>query len=378
MDHGHSPHLTHRPLLPLEPHEVAALAPDDPRAEVLLTRWDELPPDQLAALGAHPALGRRLARLRAAEDWLGRGLATRRERAGAVPGPEELFDYAAAAASGGVPAPLTVERRRAVERHLEATPREAAWVDGLKRRPPSPLLFDAPRGLGVRGAAFGGTELEEDDLAELADGDEAVAFGRRRGVGPRLARWAPLAAAALVLATGVLVVRYQRPSLELPLGGVVRGVLDEPLHFPRGRVLAAPAGAVGLFASEPRYEFAAVPGATGYRVELRRHSGGAFEVGEPVFGTEATATEVLGPALAAGRYTWEAFATVDGLERSLGTLDFHVAADGEALERLAHEPLLGQVRSLAADGLTTDARHRARLLPAGPERDRFLRHGEAE
>lgn len=355
MDQGRPPHLPDRPLLPLAAGEIAALAHDDPRAELLLTRWDELGAPELAALGAHPVLGARLARLRAAERWLGRGLAVRARGEDGRPAAEELYDYAAPAAAGGRATPLPLDRRRAVERHLDTHPDEASWVRGLERRPPSPLLFDAPTGLGA---------LEEDDLVE------GPRHAPRRL--PRLARWAPLAAAAAVLTTSVLVVRGRTDALDLPIAGIVRGALDEPLQFPRGRVLAAPAGARGVFASEPRFELAAVPGATAYRVELRRHAGGAFEVGELVWADTAAEPELSGPPLVPGRYTWEAFATAGGLERALGALDFQVVEDPLTLERLAHEPLAGQVRSLAADGLATDARHRARLLPDGPERDRFL------
>jgi len=342
------------------PRELSQLAPDDPRADALLTRWDELSPERLAQLEAHPAFGARLARLRLAEDWLGRGLAARRSREGAVPRPEELYDFAGGPSAGEPRPALGVDRRRAIERHLDAAPREAAWVAGLKRRPPAPLLYDAPTLFEPR------TDLRAVDAHEAEDDAEET---------PRLhtlGRWLPLAAAALVLALGVTFVRQNRAQFALPLAATLRGALAEPLHFPRGLVLGAPEGAVGLFAREPRYELQAVPGAASYRVELRRHTGSAFDPGVVEWSTTTSGPELIGPPLSEGHYAWEAFATVDGLERSLGTQSFHVVHDGAKLAQFSKESLVGQVHSLADAGYLTDARHRARLLPAGPERDRFL------
>jgi hypothetical protein len=341
------------------PHELSQLSPDDPRADALLTRWDELSPERLAQLATHPTFGPRLARLREAEAWLGRGLAARHAREAELPESDELYDYAGGPSSVAQRGALGTERRRAIERHLEAEPEEAAWVAGLQHRPPGPLLFDAPVLLDA-GTHFGATRPRDDELTD--DAPRAHSIGR----------WFPLMAAAVVLGIGVTLVHQNRAQFALPSAVTLRSALAEPLHFPRGRVLGAPEGAVGLFAREPRYEFRALPDATDYRVELRRHSGSAFDAGVVEWSKTTSAPAIDGPPLTEGHYSWEVFATVNGLERSLGTQTFHVAHDAAALAQFSKEPLAGQVQRLTAAGLLTDARHRARLLPPGPERDRFL------
>lgn len=342
------------------PHELSQLAPDDPRAATLLTRWDELSPERLAQLEAHPTFGARLARLREAEAWLGRGLAARREHAAGTPRPEELYEFAAGPSSGPssgeLRGALGSDRRRSIERHLDAAPEEAAWVADLQRRPPMPLLFNAPALLDARTGL--GVDFEE----HVDDAPRRLS----------LSRWFPLAAAAVVLGLGVTFVRQNRAQFALPSAVPLRGALTEPLHFPRGRVLGAPEGAIGLFAREPRYEFQSVPGAAGYRVELRRHTGSAFDAGVVEWSKTTDESVIEGPPLTEGHYSWEVFVTVDGLDRSLGTQTFNVVHDATALAQFSKESLMGQVRSLSAAGLSTDARHRARMLPAGLERDRFL------
>ncbi|MEZ6015750.1 MAG: hypothetical protein R3F49_11585 [Planctomycetota bacterium] len=358
MDHGTLAHLQ----LPID---LAELGADDPRVEAVMSRWDELAPERLTQLSQHPVLGQRLQRLREAEAWLGRGLTERRRRDRRAPRAEELYDFGGGPRSESRPL-IPLERRREIERHLAADPTEARWVDRLAQRPMPPLLFNAPAGLG---AQVEGIALEEDEVFDEGD--------VRRPRAPWLARWMPLAAAALVLALGVDAVRQNRDTYQLAERALMRGALDEPLSFPRGRVLGAPPGSIGLFASEPRFEFRALPDATGYRVTLSQHAGGAFDAGTQRWTTTEVQTDVdgpfaLGPALTPGHYTWEVFATVDGLERSIGTLDFHVELAPDTLARLIHEPLIGQVQRLAAEGLLTDARHRARQLPPGPARERIL------
>ncbi len=333
------------------PDSLAELAGDDPRATTLLTRWDELPEAKVRELLAHPVLGPRLARLRAAEAWLGRGLRRREVREASVPPAEDLYSFGGGPAEGGSARLLPLDRRRAVERHLDSAPEEAAWVAGLRQRPPSPLLFDAPA------HDFGDEALEEDTLD---DGEP-----RRR---PSLARWAPLAAAALALVVGIEAVRVRHDVGTLPERPLLRAPVDEPLLHPRGRVLAAPDGAVGLFASAPRYVLRAVPEATAYRVVVRRHAGSAFDAGTVTFTAEATEPAVAGAPLAPGHYEWEGFATRGGLEHSLGTLSFQVIEAPEVLQRLARETLRDQVQNLDAAGFETDAWHRAALLGSGSAR----------
>jgi len=333
------------------PDSLADLAGDDPRAATLLTRWDELPEARVAELFAHPVLGPRLARLRAAEAWLGRGLRRREARAAALPPADDLYRFGGGPGAAEGARLLPLDRRRAVERHLAEAPEEAAWVSGLRQRPPSPLLFDAPA------LDLGEGELEEDTLDEAAP--------RRR---PTLARWAPLAAAALAIALGLDAVRSRHDVGTLPERPLLRAPADEPLLHPRGRVLAAPEGAVGLFASAPRYALRAVPEATEYRVVVRRHSGGAFDAGEVTFRATAPVPEVVGAPLAPGHYEWEGFATRAGLEHSLGTLSFQVVEAPEVLQRFARETLRDQVQNLDAAGFETDAWHRAALLGSGSTR----------
>ncbi|MEM8709538.1 MAG: hypothetical protein AAGG01_01185, partial [Planctomycetota bacterium] len=89
------------------------------------------------------------------------------------------------------------------------------------------------------------------------------------------------------------------------------------------------------------------------------------------------------PSLTPGSYTWTATARVNGLERSLGTLSFTVVP-ATAMDRalfirastsnrdIVPGILREDIRRLHASGFLTDARCKARALPAGPERDAYL------
>jgi hypothetical protein len=272
----------------------------------------------------------------------------------------ELFELALGRGAGPTSSALAPARRHAVERHLVSPPDVAAWVADLVRRPPAALRSS--------GSHSSDADIRLAAAERPSSAHHAADQPRHRS----LSRWLPLAAAVLVLALGVAVVQGNRAQLTFPSVATLRGALAEPLHFPRGRVLGAKEASVGLFATEPRYEFRAMPGADGYRLELRRHSGSAFDAGVVEWSTTTKATDIAGPPLAEGHYSWEVFGTADGLERSLGTQTFNVVNDAPALAQLSKASLEGQVRSLVAAGLVTDARHRARMLPASPERDRFL------
>ena len=83
--------------------------------------------------------------------------------------------------------------------------------------------------------------------------------------------------------------------------------------------------------------------------------------------------------LAAGHYTWEAWAVVHGLDQQLGRRDFDVVDDAALRANLlALEPRSEPQRSLAAvrllheSGYRTDARRIARNMPPSPERDEYL------
>ncbi len=169
-------------------------------------------------------------------------------------------------------------------------------------------------------------------------------------------------------------VRFPRPEL-------LRGDLAGPLLFPRDAVLARADGSMvhGLV-----FELEPAPRAASYRCTILRR-------GEDPLGAGERVAEARGPkarleldresarALVPGRYTWEAWAEIDGLDVPLGRRDFEVRADPDtvaALEQL--ESLSEPARSertlalLCERGYLGDARAWARTLPPSPERDAWL------
>ncbi len=73
-----------------------------------------------------------------------------------------------------------------------------------------------------------------------------------------------------------------------------------------------------------------------------------------------------------GHYTWEARATVNGLEQPLGERDFEVLQNEAFLQELNGQEARKRIRSLHAAGYLTDARALARRLPPSSERDSYL------
>jgi hypothetical protein len=76
--------------------------------------------------------------------------------------------------------------------------------------------------------------------------------------------------------------------------------------------------------------------------------------------------------LAEGHYTWEAWAVVDGLDRSLGERDFQVVDDSALRLQILDLRPVARVRHLHEAGYLVDARCVARRLPASSERDAYL------
>ncbi|MEM1450063.1 MAG: hypothetical protein AAGI22_13185 [Planctomycetota bacterium] len=337
---------------------------DDPRTVETLARYDEASADELAALEKDPRAAQILERLKEADRWLAASLegADAADETAAVT-PEELYDY------GGGPGAtaLDPERRKAVKAHLLEHPEEAALVRTLDRPIPSPIEFEP-------------TEPRESRIRALRriPGVASVPSPGTRPV-PTWLAWGPLAAAALILAMFLGGdARQNALGGGLPESPVLRSAQSEALLFPRSRVLAPVEGAT-TYASRPLFEVTPIDGATEYRFELRGGADGAFEEGVVVWTATAMSPFASSFPLEEGAYSWSAWARVDGLERSLGALTFHVVmpSPGDILRSAAGvESDSGSaredVRRLHAAGFLTDARHRARALPPGEDRARYL------
>lgn len=320
-----------------------------------IVRYDELGETERAALEADPRVRAALVHLERAERWLD----ARSGSTGAVPTAEMLYDV------GGGPGaqPVDEDDRARVEEHLVHSQTERTWVDTLRRQPPPPLILDP---------------LDEEAEAPTAERAAEPRTQPLRLVTPGASRawmaWTPLAAAALLLAMALG--GRVRPTVldgSLPRSPIVRGDRAPGPLFPRGRVLAG-----GTFAASPTFELVAPLGASATRVELRAlDSDGAdpFETGRLLWSQDAEGGTTDAPALVAGRYEWIAFATVDGIESELGGETFRVVAGNPALLNAATgaaEEARADVVRLHAAGFLTDARRRARDLPAGDERERYL------
>ncbi len=363
-------HIT-PPSGPRTPDSAATMKPQDlgprarkfqdPRAAIeALVCWDELGDEELREIEADPHLSPRLDLLRAAEAWLERGGAS----ADACPVADELYDFG----RGPGYQPLAASTRQRIERHLERCGECRDALQALEEAPPSPLELDAasPRIPAPR-------RREPATPATIVE----LAHVRRRR---RAQRLVVAAAASLVGGLSLWLLYDGRGSeLSLPSAPLLRGENELALGYPRGPVLAAqdklPALALSL-----RFELAEVPGAQGYRVEILRHAGGAFDQGQKV-GELSGARDALRleERLAPGSYTWRAYASVNGLERELGARDFEVVDDPALLERLAQAGgadelarTYERVRILHEAGDWTDARELARTLPSSAERDRYL------
>lgn len=334
--------------------DTGGVSLEDPKAIEAIVRYDELPPAALERFERDPGARAALERLRAADRWLETLASGPRanEDAEELPTANELYDYGEGPGADPVP-PAT---RAKCDSHLTAHPEERPWVAGLAHTPPSPLI------------------------AGEGDVEERPAIARS---GAWLV-WAPLAAAALVVAM-VLGGNDRRNVLAggLPASPVLRSAASEGgLLFPRGRVLDSASDEDG-FAARPLFEVVPVDGASAYEFELRRLTGDAFEPGEVVWTSRSSAPSAAAPSLTGsslmGRaFEWEVRAIVDGLPRRLGTQTFELeeravlraltstARDGDERAKRA------AIRRLHASGFVTDARSIARTLPPSEEREAYL------
>jgi hypothetical protein len=324
-----------------------------------LADWDLLEPRERTALEAHaatcPRCGPALDLLRRADAWLAAGSSA--ASVGSCPDTERLYD----AAGGPGARPLDPGERATIEEHLARCAECAGFAATLDSRPPSPLLLDPDPG-------------PRPTLEPLP----ASLPRRRLRLVPALA-----AAAGLVLAVAVwrAVVspgtQAQGPEVasapRFPAAPLLRGDLTGPLLYPRIAVLAR---AGGELVHPLGFEIQPQEGASAYRVLL---FGGTDE--EPVLRTEAEAAHLTAVAerLEPGRYTWEAWAVVHGLDVPLGRRDFEVRHDAELLAELERWSVLPEpersertLALLVERGFASDARAWARGLPASPERDAFL------
>lgn len=387
-----------------------------------LAHWDELEPDLLKALESDPQHGPRLETLRAAERWLldgglrsdaisSRTLASSRLQPLLAPCPssEDLYDFG----RGPGYAQLDARRRAEIEAHVQACDECQGLVTTLSAPPPVPLDFDpldversperpAPERIAAipsvhvhpaRQAVPGGlpgllSHREAPRLEEIAGETAAPLRSLADERARRTARpWMRFAAAASVLlvAGAALVAYVERDTGRGPLAGpLLRGRSLENLVAPRGRVLAASAGLAEQFPALARgtsFELAPTPNAENYRVELLRAGADPFTRGERL-GEAAGSTPLvtLDGTLAPGRYTWDAWSTVNGIEQHLGTRDFEVVDAPSVAEGLAAlgavqdegERTLRALELLDRAGFAADARALARTLPAGELRERWL------
>lgn len=381
-----------------------------------LAHWDELEPELLTALESHPHHGPRLETLRHAERWLSDGglrsgadaspafASSRRQPAlDPCPSSEDLYDFG----RGPGFAQLDPHRRARIERHVQACDACQGLVSTLAAPPPVPLDFsplDVERSPEpparerteaiptvhvhpARQAAPGGLPGPLPTLEEIAGETSAplpsIAAARaRRNL--RIVRRVAIAASVLLvagvafLATREADARGPRPS---PL---LRGRSLENLVAPRGRVLAASPDVAEHFPALGRglaFEVTPVADATQYRVELTRAGSDPFTRGERVAErTEVAPVVVVDGPIPVGRYTWDAWALVNGVETHLGSRDFDVVEARELAESLSAlgavsdetERTLRALELLDRAGFEADARALARTLPAGELRERWL------
>lgn len=357
---------------PRNPGRAGECARADLAAELI--RWDELDFRRRLELERHArdcaSCGPALALLQRADAWLngqGRGAqAPSTIAAGVCPDAEALYDYGHGPGSNA----LAAERRGAVAAHLVACAECRELVATLASRPPAPLVLDQPK--------FGDVELE--------DGDEGVLdlpLGGRLIPAKRWL-WIPAAAAIVLFAVGfwwkgffaaeqaTLVAQGVFPAEE-----VLRGADGGPLYFPRDAVLAVG----GHPWQGVAFEVEPVERAELYRITLLLRDDGVLGAEREV--ERVTSKEPTGSfdsaKLACGRYTWEVWAVVDGLDTFVGRRDFEVRADPateeslfEALELTGDARTADVLRLLQQRGYLGDARTFARTLPPSAERDAYL------
>lgn len=323
-----------------------------------LLEWDLQEEDELARLAGDRDSGPRLELLREAEAWLG-GL--RRDEP--CPDSGELYDLA----PGPGASPLPEEARARLQAHLERCGECRHFVAGLVESPPGLELLD-PDGQDAH------------PLWPLA-GSLPAAGGR-----PRSARHLPWRRLVMPLASAAAAGLLLWMSFDLARNGegiswrpdespLVRGEAAGTLLFPRGPLLAPEDG--GLLAHLPVFEIQPQEGCERYRVVVRRTGGGAFDLGEVAFELNSASPVLTAEqALAEGHYTWEAWATLDGLDTPLGELEFRVVRDETLARELSDLAGPRQVRLLHERGFQSDARQRARDFPSSPAMRAYLERPE--
>jgi hypothetical protein len=378
------------------PRFLPADLQNDPKAaHDALLHWDTQDEQILRLLASHPTHGGRLETLQRADGWLRQraadAIVARTQNGVTGPGPafpmsgldcpsaEELYDFARGPGAN----PMARERQLAVDRHLAACQSCDSFAATLAIAPPSPML---------RGAPLFDDSLQDDEtpvaVPELSGATTTVTtqpvpapvlrFPVRRVLVPLAA------AAAIVLAIGAW--RAFTPSATRsawPEAPLLRGETADALVWPRGRVLERTdelARRVPALATAVSFEIAAPAGPDGFRVQVFRTAGGAFDAPEAVAEWQATTPASAAPAgLPAGHYTWKAWTRESGLDLELGSRDFEVVPDDALLAELAAildggdaDAGVRAVALLDARGFRADARALARTLPASPGRDAYL------
>ena len=333
--------------------------------EEALVHWDELDASSLAVLEEHSPSAERLEGLRIAERWLFEEARDGRPEpieTSPCPPADELYDFGAGPGARALPE----ERRVQLEAHLTDCAACSDLIGTLELAPPLPLDWVPD--------AEGAMPEVEVDPAESAP-TRLVALRPVRNP----AAWIPLVAAAGLIGMLIVPLFLSSPGSDLaglPQTPVYRGRTVEPLLFPRGPVLAR--GSEDL--TTPIFELQEVPNASEYRVEVFHHGGGAFEAGTLVQSLRAAETRIEGDPLGPGRYTWQAWARVRGLDTQLGALEFEVRSDEAleaALEMGGQAPstteLVEAISRLHGEGFVSDAHELARELPESAEKSAYLR-----
>ncbi|MCY2960103.1 MAG: hypothetical protein NTY35_08050 [Planctomycetota bacterium] len=357
----------------------ADLQNDPKAAHDALLHWDEQSEQILRLLAEHPEHGGRLDTLQRADGWLRQraadSIVARTQNGEHGPGPaslacpsaDELYDFAA----GPGASPLRRDRQLAIDRHLAACASCDSFVATLATAPPSPLI------LGLDESVDAAPDTSHDQPAPIRR------FPMRRVLVPIAA------AAAIVLAIGVW--RAFTPTTTRaawPAAPLLRGETADALLWPRGRILerseslarVAPALATAIpFELGPTARLGSAD-AAGYRLQVFRTEGGAFDAPTAVAEWSPTSAASASPVLfAAGHYTWKAWTRERGLDVELGSRDFEVVPAEAVLRELAAilesggpDAGVRAVALLDARGFRADARALARTLPPSPERDAYL------
>ncbi|MBI5361548.1 MAG: hypothetical protein HZA53_00110, partial [Planctomycetes bacterium] len=194
---------------------------DPERSLEALTHWDELEPELLSALEAHPRHGPRLATLRDAERWFQEQAPARTSHRalGACPSSEDLYDFG----RGPGYAQLDPHRRARIEEHVQACAACQELVTTLSAPPPLPLdispldMQPLPgRRAPERSAATPTVHVQPTRQAAHGGLPGHLSTAKPRGSvlrGP----WLRFAAAASVLVVGGVIV-FEATRSKAPLG----------------------------------------------------------------------------------------------------------------------------------------------------------------